>query len=273
MTTRSALINVMAAAAMKAGKALLRDFGEVEQLQVSRKGPADFVSKADLKAERIVRRELTKGRPHYSLLLEESGLVEGRDSSNRWIVDPLDGTANFLHGLPHFAISIGLERDGQMHAGVVYEPIHDELFWAERGAGAYLNQRRLRVSARGQLRDAIFATGTPPNGAHDPERRRVFLDRLDAVMAVSAGVRRWGTASLDLAYVAAGRFDGFWEDGLGPWDMAAGIVLVREAGGLVSEIDGGPHMLHSGSILAVNDRLYEPFGQMLRQSTGRPAGP
>ncbi len=267
MTTRSAVVNVMAGAAMAAGKAMLRDFGEVEQLQVSRKGPADFVSKADLKAERMLRQALTKARPNYGLLLEESGPVAGRDSSNRFIVDPLDGTVNFLHGLAHFAISIGLERDGQMHAGVIYDPIRDELFWAERGAGAYLNQSRLRVSARGRLSEAIFATGTPPDGAHQAQTRRRFLDRLDAVLAVSSGVRRWGAAALDLAYVAAGRFDGFWEDGLRPWDMAAGIVLVREAGGLVGEIAGGPDMLESGSILAANDRLYEPFGELLRQST------
>ncbi len=271
MITRSAIINVMAKAAMKAGRSLLRDFGEVEQLQVSRKGPADFVSKADLTAERIVRRELTKGRPDYGLLMEESGLVEGRDSSNRWIIDPLDGTTNFLHGLAHFAVSIGLERDGQPYAGVIYEPAHDEMFWAERGAGAYLNQRRLRVSARYRMGDAIFATGIPFMGRDGHHGRRAFLDRLDAVMAVSAGVRRWGTASLDLAYVAAGRFDGFWEDGLHPWDMAAGIVVVREAGGLVSEIDGGARMMQNGNILAVNERLQEPFAKLLRDATRHPS--
>jgi myo-inositol-1(or 4)-monophosphatase len=264
MAVRSALINVMVNAAMKAGKALLRDFGEVEQLQVSRKGPADFVSNADLKAERMVRQELSKARPHYSLLMEETGLVEGRDTSNRWIVDPLDGTSNFLHGLPHFAISIGLERDGELYAGVIYEPLRDEMFWAERGAGAFLNQQRLRVSARTRLAEALFATGIPFRGRGTAEDHRRFLERLGAVMAVSAGVRRWGTASLDLAYLAAGRFDGFWEEGLQPWDMAAGIVLVREAGGLVSDIDGGSGMLANGNILAANERLFETFGKILR---------
>jgi myo-inositol-1(or 4)-monophosphatase len=264
MAVRSALINVMVNAAMKAGKALLRDFGEVEQLQVSRKGPADFVSNADLKAERMVRQELSKARPHYSLLMEETGLVEGRDTSNRWIVDPLDGTSNFLHGLPHFAISIGLERDGELYAGVIYEPLRDEMFWAERGAGAFLNQQRLRVSARTRLAEALFATGIPFRGRGTAEDHRRFLERLGAIMAVSAGVRRWGTASLDLAYLAAGRFDGFWEEGLQPWDMAAGIVLVREAGGLVSDIDGGSGMLANGNILAANERLFETFGKILR---------
>jgi myo-inositol-1(or 4)-monophosphatase len=267
MAIRSAIINVMAGAALKAGRSLVRDFGEVEQLQVSLKGPADFVSNADLKAERIVRAELSRARPHYGLLMEESGLVEGSDTSNRWIIDPLDGTSNFLHGLPHFAISIGLERDGEPYAGVIYEPIHDEMFWAERGGGAFLNQQRLRVSARTRLTESLFATGIPFHGRGTPEDHRRFLTQLGAVMAVSAGVRRWGTASLDLAYVAAGRYDGFWEEGLHPWDMAAGIVVVREAGGLISEIGGGAHMFDNGNILAANERLFETFGKVLRDAT------
>lgn len=264
-TTRSPLLNVMIAAAQKAARGLVRDFGEVEHLQVSRKGPADFVSAADRKAEAVLAAELTKARPRFGLLMEEGTSVVGADTSNRWIVDPLDGTTNFLHGIPHFAISIALERDGEPVAGVVYEPIYDQMFWAEKGTGAHLNGRRLRVSARRDPADSIFATGIPFKGARDHE---LFLRQLEAVMAVSAGVRRFGSAALDLAYVAAGRYDGFWETGLNPWDIAAGIVLVREAGGFVSEIDGGPNMLTSGSLLAANNELHGPLGDILRRVEG-----
>jgi myo-inositol-1(or 4)-monophosphatase len=261
MTTRSALITVMTAAAQKAGRALVRDFGEVEHLQVSRKGPSDFVSAADLKAERVVRDELARVRPRYGFLMEESGASAGADTSNRWIVDPLDGTTNFLHGIPHFAVSIALERDNELVAGVVYNPITDELYWAEKGQGAYLNGRRLRVSARKAMAVSLFATGIPFAGRRDHE---LFLRQLAQVMAVSAGVRRFGAAALDLAYLAAGRYDGFWETGLQPWDMAAGIVLVREAGGFISDLDGRPTMMASGDILAANESLHDSLGQLLR---------
>lgn len=263
MAHRSALINVMISAAQKASRKLLRDFGEVEHLQVSRKGPADFVSTADKTAEKTLHNILTKARPKYSFLMEESGEVIGQDTSNTWIIDPLDGTTNFLHGLPHFAISLGLQRDGDMLAGVVYEPVHDEMFWAEKGQGAHLNDRRIRVSGRSAMDEALFATGIPFKGARDhPE----FLKHLEAIMAVSSGVRRFGSAALDLAYVAAGRYDGFWETGLSSWDMAAGIVLVREAGGYVTEIDGKKKMMKSGSILASNDQLHLPLGRLLRDT-------
>lgn len=251
MPQTSALLNVMIAAARKAARTLARDFGEVEQLQVSRKGPSDFVSAADLKAEKTLYEELSKARPGYGFLMEERGEVAGTDKTNRWIVDPLDGTTNFLHGVPHFAISIGLEREGVLVAGVVYNMVRDELFWAEKGAGAYLNDRRLRVAARTEMRDAIFATGAPFHG--QPGREK-FLQEADRVLNVSAGVRRFGAASLDLAYVAAGRFDGFWERNLGPWDVAAGAIIVREAGGFVKEIDGGD-FLKTGHIIAANERL------------------
>ena len=263
MAHRSALINVMIAAAQKASRKLLRDFGEVENLQVSKKGPADFVSSADKTAESTLRYELGKARPHYSFLLEESGEVVGTDTSNCWIIDPLDGTTNFLHGLPHFAISIGLMRDNVPFAGVIYEPVHDEMFWAENGQGAHLNDKRIRVSGRTAMDEALFATGIPFKGARD---HPLFLKQLEAVMAVSSGVRRFGSAALDLAYIAAGRYDGFWETGLSPWDMAAGIVLVREAGGYVSEIDGRGKMLDSGSILAANDHLHGTLGKLLRSA-------
>src|SRR3954463_7485351 len=223
MAVRSATINVMTAAALKASRGLKRDFGEVEQLQVSMKGPADFVSNADLKAEKLLRAELSKGRPGYGFLMEESGASAGSDSRHRWIVDPLDGTTNFLHGIPHFAISIALERDGEIVAAVVYDPTRDEMFWAEKGIGAYLNDRRLRVSGRRRLGEALIATGIPfrERGNHPN-----YLAGLAAIMVETSGVRRFGSAALDLAYVAAGRYDGFWEVGLQPWDIAAGLLLV-----------------------------------------------
>jgi len=260
---RPPIINVMDGAARKAARSLIHDFGEVEQLQVSRKGPADFVSEADRRAEEILRRELGKARPDFSMLLEESGVLGDPDSENRWIVDPLDGTTNFLHGIPHFAISIAHEENGDLVAGMVYEPLRDELFWAVRGGGAYLNNRRLRVSARHDMGDALLATGIP--FANRPGSKEM-LAALVPVMARTAGLRRFGAAALDLAYVAAGRYDAFWELGLAPWDVAAGILLVREAGGFVSEIGGGGDPLNGDSILAANDRLFQPVGDMLRKA-------
>jgi myo-inositol-1(or 4)-monophosphatase len=262
MPQASALLNVMIAAARKAARALARDFGEVENLQVSRKGPSDFVSSADLKAEKTLFEELSKARPGYCFVMEERGVVEGTDKTNRWLIDPLDGTTNFLHGIPHFAISIALEREGILVAGVVYNVVRDELFWAEKGQGAYLNDRRLRVAARTDMRDSIFATGTPWHGRPGHE---VALGEIQRVIAKSAGVRRFGSAALDLAYVAAGRFDGFWERGLNIWDTGAGAVLVREAGGAVSEIDGAD-FLKTGAIVASNSTLIGPLTQTLRAS-------
>jgi myo-inositol-1(or 4)-monophosphatase len=262
VAVRSPVINVMAAAALKAARGLIRDFGEVEQLQVSIKGPGDFVSNADLKADRTLRSELTRARPGYGLLFEESGAVEGSDKRHRWIVDPLDGTINFLHGIPHFAISIGLERDGEIVAGVVYEPTRDELYWAEKGVGAYLNDRRLRVSARRQLSEAVIATGLRASDRDKPE----YFALHETVTANAAGVRRFGAAALDLAYVAAGRLEAFWEFGLSPWDIAAGILLVREAGGYVSDLSGGHTMLTSGDILAANDHLHLPLAALVRET-------
>jgi myo-inositol-1(or 4)-monophosphatase len=262
-TRRSALINVMAGAALKAARGLIRDFGEVEQLQVSVKGPGEFVSSADLKAERILRTELAKGRPGYGFLFEEAGSQPGSDAHHRWIVDPLDGTTNFLHGIPQWAISIALERDGEIVAGLVYEPLRDEAFWAEKGVGAYVNDRRLRVSARRQLGDAVIGTGIPFRERGD---HATYLRTLAAVMAATSGVRRPGSAALDLAYVAAGRFDGFWEFGLQPWDIAAGILLVREAGGYVTDASGGHNMLTTGDVVAANDHLHMPLARLLTQA-------
>jgi len=253
-------MTVMANAAYKASRGLIRDFGEVEQLQVSRKGPADFVSSADLKAEETLVEELRRSRPNFSFLLEEGGVVAGEDSSNRWIIDPLDGTTNFLHGNPHFSISIGLERDGKVFAGVIYDPLRDELFWAETGIGAFINSKRLRVSSRRNMSEALIGTGMPFKGRESHPEYPAMLDR---VAGETAGIRRYGSAALDLAYVAAGRFDGFWEFALSPWDIAAGLVILREAGGIVSEVDGGDKMMESGDVLAANGLLHDDLRRLL----------
>jgi myo-inositol-1(or 4)-monophosphatase len=268
---RSPVINVMAAAALKAARGLIRDFGEVEQLQVSIKGPGDFVSAADLKAEQTLKAELGRARPGYAMLFEEGGASKGSDKRHRWIVDPLDGTTNFLHGIPHFCISIGLERDGEIVAGVIYEPTRDELYWAEKGAGAFLNDRRLRVSARRQLSEAVVGTGMPFRDRGD---QPAYTAALAAVMTATSGIRRFGAAALDLAYVASGRLDAFWEHGLSPWDIAAGLLLVREAGGYVSDLSGGHAMMASGDVLAANDHLHLPLAALLRETNRapRPAG-
>jgi myo-inositol-1(or 4)-monophosphatase len=254
----SAHLTIMANAAQRAAKQLLRDFSEVEQLQVSIKGPSDFVSQADLKAEAMIKQDLNKARPGYAFLMEESG---GSGSDNwtwRWVVDPLDGTTNFLHGMPHWAISIGLERrlpDGgvEMAAGVVYAPAADEMFWAEKGSGAFMNDRRLRVSARRDLSQAVFATGIPFAVA-PPRQRFAFARTLGTLMPQVAGIRRFGAAALDLAWVAAGRFDGYWEIGIKPWDIAAGILLVREAGGYVTDPEGRDQI--GADIVSANPHLH-----------------
>ncbi len=261
--TRTPLLNVMIKAADKAARGLKRDFGEVENLQVSRKGPADFVSAADLKAENTLKEELQKARPGYGFLMEESAEIPESDGSGRrWIIDPLDGTSNFLHGLPHFAISIALEERGEIIAGLIYDPIKEDLFHAEKGTGAYLNERRLRVSSRSRMADCLIATGAPFAGHGD---RPQFLGEIDAVMSETAGIRRWGAAALDLAYVAAGRFDGFWERGLSPWDIAAGLILLRESGGYVSEMNGKTLTLGSPSILASNNAIHTDLMKLLRK--------
>ena len=243
----------MAAAADKAARRLIRDFNEVEQLQVSRKGPADFVSAADLMAEKTIKAELRRARPAAGFLAEEEGWDAGRDERSRWIVDPLDGTLNFLHGIPHFAISIAFETAGEVVAGLVFDPIKDETYWAENGRGAYVNDRRLRVSARRKLDDALIAHGRPDPG---DKARAGFYAEIDAVLDAGAAVRRFGAASLDLAYVAAGRLDGYWEAGLKPWDCAAGILIVREAGGLVTDFDGATEVMATGDTLAANAQLH-----------------
>ena len=257
----SALLNVMIAAARKAARSLKRDFGEVEKLQVSVKGPANFVSSADRRAEDILRTELGRARPGYGFLGEEGGRREGSDKTHTWIVDPLDGTTNFLHGIPQFAISIGLERSGTVVAGVIYNPISDELFTAERGKGAFVNDQRLRVAARKRMNEAVVACPLPHIGRGD---HALALKELAAVQEKVAGLRRFGAASLDLACVAAGRYDIYWERNLSPWDMAAGLLLVREAGGYVTDLDGTDAMFTKRHIAAGNETLHRELLAVLK---------
>jgi myo-inositol-1(or 4)-monophosphatase len=259
----SANLNVMIKAARKAGRRLLKDFGEVENLQVSAKGPGDFVSRADRMAEQTIRAELMEARPNYGWLGEESEEVPGKDPTRRWIVDPLDGTTNFLHGMPHWAISIALEHRGEVVIGVVYDPVKDELFWAEKGAGAWLDGRsRLRVSGRTTMIETVYATGLP--FASTPYLPAALRD-LGRLLPACAGVRRWGAAALDLAYVAAGRYDGYWERGLNPWDMAAGVILVREAGGIVEPIRPEGQALMDGHVLAGSAAIFDKFAKVIRE--------
>lgn len=253
MSTQSALLKVMSDAARKAARGLNRDFGELAELQVAKKAPADFVSAADIKAEQTIFEALTKARPGYGFLGEERGMIEGSDKTHRWIVDPMDGTTNFLHAIPHFAINIALEREGVVVAAVTYNPITNELFWAEKGKGCFVNDKRLRVAARKHMDEAVLATGIPFLG-HGQHAK--FLKELHQISQRVAGVRRFGSAALDLAWVAAGRYDGYWERDLKPWDLAAGLLLVSEAGGKVTNADGGGDILTEGSLLASNLDLH-----------------
>lgn len=257
----SANLNIMIKAARKAGRALVKDFREVENLQVSMKGAGDFVSRADIAAEKTLKQELMTARPTYGWLAEEGGGQEGEDPTRRWIVDPLDGTTNFLHGLPHWAISIALEHKGQVVAGVVFDVAKDEMFFAEKGAGAWMNESRLRVSGRSRMIESIFATGIPFGGRSDLPATLQDIARL---APVCAGVRRWGSAALDLAYVAAGRYDGYWERRLNAWDLAAGIIIVKEAGGLVEPIKPEGDILADGEIVAANEAIFSTFAKVVR---------
>jgi myo-inositol-1(or 4)-monophosphatase len=259
----SALLNVMIAAARKTARALKRDFGELEKLQVSLKGPANFVSSADRRAEETLYQELTKARPGYGFLGEEGGAREGADKSHRWIVDPLDGTTNFLHGIPQFAISIALEREDSVVAGLVYNPASEEMFIAEKGKGAFMNEHRIRVAGRKRLADAVVACGLPHIGRGDLALARMETGVMQERVA---GLRRFGAAALDLAWVAAGRLDGYWERDLKPWDMAAGSILVREAGGFVSDCDGGADMFGTGHIAAGNEAIQKELLRVLKEA-------
>lgn len=255
------IITVMSRAAEKAARSLLRDFNEVENLQVSMKGPADFVSAADRRAEQIIHDELLKARPDFGFLMEESGEETGKNPHVRWIVDPLDGTSNFLHGLPHWCISIALEENNQITAALIFDPVKDETFWATKGSGAFMKNRRLRVSGRKDMNMSMIATGIPTFGLK--QYHTVFLKQLSLLIMETAGVRRNGAAALDLAYVAAGRFEGFWEYNLSPWDVAAGYLIIREAGGYVSEINGRDNPIYNRNIVAANPDVYHPFKEIL----------
>jgi len=257
----SALLNVMIKAAYRSGRSLKRDLGEVENLQVSVKGPRNFVTAADRRAEEILREDLAKARPDYGFLGEEGGARAGTDQTQRWIVDPLDGTTNFLHGIPHFAVSIALERNGVIAAAVTYNPANDDLFVAERGKGAFLNDRRIRVAARQRLADAVVACGLPHYGRGDLALAR---REIAAAQQHFAGLRRFGAATLDLAWIAAGRLDAYWERDLSPWDLAAGMLLVREAGGFVSDLDGGNAVLTKGHVAAGNETMHRELLRLLK---------
>ena len=257
----SANLNIMMKTARKAGRGLLKDFREVENLQVSVKGAGDFVTKADLTAEQPIKHELRSARPAYGWRAEEGGAEDGEDPTRRWIVDPLDGTTNFLHGMPHWAVSIALEHKGQVVAGVVYDPCKDELFFAEKGTGAFMNETRLRVSGRTRMMECVFATGLPFAGRTDLPQT---LQELGRVLPGSAGVRRLGCASLDLSWVAAGRFDGFWERRLNAWDLAAGMVIVKEAGGFVEPMDKGGNVLEDGTIICSNEPMFGALAKLVR---------
>jgi myo-inositol-1(or 4)-monophosphatase len=260
MPSHSALITVMEKAARKAAPRLRRDFNEVEQLQVSRKGPSDFVSNADHAAEKTIMEVLRQARPDYGFLVEEGGETIGEAGRPRWIVDPLDGTTNFLHGIPHFAISIAVEDKGEIIAGLIYQPLTDESFWAERNGGAWLQDRRLRVSARRDLGDCVIATGIPFQGHGNYAQHSAIME---AVSPQIAGIRRFGAAALDLAWVAAGRYDGYWEADLHPWDWAAGMLLVREAGGYVTDFRGGDRMLDRGEMVAANGEIHSKLHKLV----------
>lgn len=258
----SANLNIMMKAARKAGRSLVKDFREVENLQVSMKGAGDFVSRADIAAENILKEELLGARPTYGWIAEEGGEIAGKDPTRRWIVDPLDGTTNFLHGLPHWAVSIALEHKGEIVAGVVFDAAKDEMFYAERGEGAWLNDSlRLRVSGRHRMIESIFATGLPFGGRSDlPET----LQDLARLLPATAGVRRFGAASLDLAYVAAGRYEGYWERGLQPWDVAAGLLIAKEAGALVEPVNPDGDMIEDGEVIVANEPIFSQFAKVIR---------
>lgn len=262
MAILSANMNVMIRAAEKAARSLVRDFGEVEQLQVSRKGPGDFVSAADKRAEKIIYEELSKARKDYSFLMEESGSIGDQKSEFRWIIDPLDGTSNFLHGVPHWSISIGLEHNNEIIAGLIYDPVKDEMFRAEKGNGAFMRNRRIRVSGRIDMDSAMIANGRP--AVHNKEAVDKFQAQYRAIRDVAPNTRRFGSAALDLSYVAAGRYEGYWEHGIKPWDVAAGVIIVKEAGGFVCGMEKGKDPVHSGGIIAGNSEIHKQMVKILQ---------
>ena len=260
MKLSSANINVMVKVCRKAAKILIRDFGEIENLQVSVKGPGNFVTASDKKVEKIIIEELQKARPTYSILSEEAGEINN-DESFKWIIDPIDGTANFLHGIPHFAISIGLEHNGEIISGIIYDPIKDEMFAAEKGNGAYVNNKRMRVSSRSKLENCIICTGGPKKDSKDRESTLEEYKKFSSRVFIP--IRKLGSASLDMAYVAAGRYDGYWQKDLNYWDIAAGIVLVKESGGFVSDYNGENQYVKNKTILVTNSKINKEMMEVL----------
>ena len=256
-------MNVMQQAVRKASRRLVRDFGEVENLQVSREGPEKFVFSANERTEKLLRDLLIQARPGFGFLTEKGGNTVGEDDRRRWIIDPIDGTTNFMHGIPMFAISVALEESGEITAGLVYAPIPDEMFWAEKGQGAFLNDKRLRVAARRQIGDALIGTGLPHSTRQDNPR---YLVELLAIASQCAGIRRIGAAALDLAYLAAGRFDGIWDIGWSPWNIAAGLLLAKEAGALVSQSDGGSDPLYKSDVLAANEVIHSRMLRLIQKA-------
>ena len=263
MKLSSANINVMVSACRKAAKPLIRDFGEIENLQVSVKGPGNFVTESDKRVEKILISELNKARPDYSILTEETGKIENKNKAFRWIIDPIDGTLNFLHGIPHFAISIALEKEKEIICGIIYDPIKDELFAAEKGNGSYLNNKRIRVSVRSKIKDSIIFTGGPKFGTEN--KNKIFDEYKKISLIAMAPVRKLGSAALDMAYVAAGRCDGFWQRNLNYWDIAAGIIIVKEAGGFVTDFKGNNQYQSNKSILATNSKINKEFIDILKE--------
>jgi myo-inositol-1(or 4)-monophosphatase len=261
MRLDSANINVMVKACRRAAKTLIRDFGEIEKLQISVKGPGDFVTASDLKVEKIIIEELLKARPNHSILSEEAGEIKN-DDEFKWIIDPIDGTANFLHGIPHFAISIGLEHNKKIICGIIYDPIKDEMFAAEKGNGCYLNNQRIRVAARTKLKDCIIFTGGPKYDSKDNELTLQEYKKVSSEVEIS--IRKLGSAALDMAYVAAGRCDGFWQRNLSYWDIAAGIILIKEAGGFITDFKGGDDYIQNKTIIAGNSKINEEMIKILK---------
>ncbi len=267
MAAKSPIMNVMMRASEKAARSLLRDFNEVEHLQVSRKGPSDFVSAADRRSEELIFNELKKARPDYCFMMEESGEVKGNNPDYCWIIDPLDGTTNFLHGMPHWCISIALEHKGEIVAALVHDPVKDEMFHAEKGGGAFIAHKgRLRVSGRNKAEESLIAIGGASRFGKDKRER--FIKEFSAMNYAGFDLRRFGAAALDLCYVAAGRYEGFWERDLSPWDVAAGILIVKESGGFISELDDiRKNPVHTGNVLAANESLFDDIGRVLRQAS------
>ena len=262
MRLSSPQINLITKACMKASRSLIRDFGEIENLQVSKKAPGDFVSSADKRTEKIIIGELQKAHPNYGIITEETGIINKNNTQNRWIIDPIDGTTNFLNGVPHFAISVAYEENNEIKCGIIFNPISNEMFCAEKGNGAYLNNTRIRVSIQKKINDALIVTGGPKGASKIKEK--IFSEYINVSKNV-ANVRKFGSAALDMAYVACGRFDGYWQRELNYWDVAAGIILVKEAGGFIDFFEDDENLPLKKNILATNSNIHEELKELLNK--------